>query len=218
MACCCSPSQASTARQFNARRARRELAAYHQRGPGPTTRRLLKGLRAVGADRGTVIDIGSGVGVLTFSLLAAGFGSASCVDMSPAAIAVARSEAERQACIDRIRWIEADFVSVAAELPPADLVALDRVVCCYPRYEPLLEKAAGRSRRFLALSYPRDRGLVRAVVALENAARRLLRNEFRAFVHPAAAMAALLQRQGYRRIHQELTFAWSADIYVREAA
>src|ERR1041385_1488639 len=57
----------------------------------------------------------------------------------------------------RIEWVEGDFVAVAATVPSADLVALDRVVCCYPAYAPLLEQAAAHSRRLLAMSYPRDR-------------------------------------------------------------
>jgi hypothetical protein len=33
--------------------------------------------------------------------------------------------------------LEGDFLRVGADLEPADVVALDRVVCCYPLYEPL---------------------------------------------------------------------------------
>jgi SAM-dependent methyltransferase len=218
MACCCSPLTASVAGHFNDRRARGELAALQKNGPGPTTRRLLEGLHAVGADSGTVIDVGSGIGALALGLLAAGFREATCVDMSPAAIAIGREEAERRGYLDRIRWVEADFVATASELGPADLVTLDRVVCCYPAYGPLLEQAAAHGGRFLALSYPRDRWFVRVLLLLENLLRRLQGDPFRAFVHPVGAMNDLLERQGFRRIYRESTLGWWADVYARERA
>jgi SAM-dependent methyltransferase len=164
-----------------------------------------------------LLDIGSGIGVLTLELLKAGVERAHCVDLSPASVAIGRAEAERQGCAGRIRWREADFVTVAPEVEPADLVSLDRVVCCYPAYRPLLEQAAKHSRRFLALSYPRARWFVRAALWLENAVRRVRGNPFRAFVHSPTALDTLLRQNGFTRTYQASTFAWHIDIYVRDA-
>jgi magnesium-protoporphyrin O-methyltransferase len=217
MTCSCSATTAFTARQFDDKRARAELRAYHRRGPGPTTQRLLSGLRAFGAPRGTLLDVGAGIGVLTFELLKAGMDRADCVDLSPASIAIGRAEAARQGWAGKLRWREADFVTVAPELEPADVVSLDRVVCCYPEYRPLLEEAARHTRRFLALSYPRDRWFVRAALWVENAFRRVRGNPFRAFVHSPAALDTLLRQSGFNRRFQESTLAWRADIYARSA-
>jgi SAM-dependent methyltransferase len=217
MTCSCSATTAFTAQQFDAKRARAELEAYHRRGPGPTTRRLLTGLRIVGGTEGTLLDIGSGIGVLTLELLKRGVDRAHCVDLSPASVAIGRAEAERQGRAGRIRWREADFVAVAPELEPADVVSLDRVVCCYPAYRPLLEEAAKHTRRFLALSYPRDRWFVRAALWVENALRWVRGNRFRAFVHSPAGLDTLLRQSGFTRTYQESTLAWHADIYARNA-
>jgi hypothetical protein len=46
-------------------------------------------------------------------------------------------------------------------------VALDRVVCCYPSWERLLDAALGHAERCLALSYPRDAWYVRLGMTLE---------------------------------------------------
>ena len=217
MSCSCSASNESTARHFDDQRARAELEAYHRKGPGPTTRRLLTGLRTLGATEGRLLDIGAGIGVLTIELLKAGVDRAQCVDLSPASVAIGRVEAERQGWAGKIRWQEADFVTVASELEPADVVSLDRVVCCYPAYRPLLEEAAKHSRRFLALSYPRGRWFVRAAVWVENTLRRARGNPFRAFVHPPAALDTLLRQCGFTRLYQESTLTWHADIYARDA-
>lgn len=218
MTCTCSPTAGFTARHFDDKRAGAELRTYHRNGPGPTTQRLLNGLRAAGANHGAVLDIGAGVGVLTFELLKAGVDQALCVDLSPASLAVGREEAERQGCAGRIAWREADFVVVAPELAPADVVTLDRVVCCYPAYAPLLEAAAQHTLRFLALSYPRSRWFVRTAVWAENVLRQVQGDPFRAFVHSPAAMAMLLRQNGFLRVHRESTLAWHADIYARQAA
>ena len=215
MTCCCGSTTAATARQFDAKRARAELAAYHRRGPGPTTRRLLGGLGSVGGTAGSLLDVGSGVGVLTFELLKRGVVRAYCVDLSADSLAAGREEATRQGRAGSIRWQQADFVAAAPELEPADLVTLDRVVCCYPDYRPLLENATRLARRFLALSYPRDRWFVHVALWVENTLRRLRDNPFRAFVHSPMELEVLLRQRGFTRTHRESSPAWHADIYVR---
>jgi SAM-dependent methyltransferase len=163
----------------------------------------------------TVLDIGSGIGAVSLELLEAGVKNAICVDMSPAALAANGEEAERRGVGGRVEQREGDFVAVAPTLPPVDLVVLDRVVCCYPAYAPLLEQATAHSRRLLALSYPRDRWWVRLAMGLENAWRGIRGDDFRSFVHRPAAIADVLHRGGFTRSRELSTFAWQMELYVR---
>ena len=112
--------------------------------------------------------------------------------------------------------MQADFVDL---LPPptADIVTLDRVVCCYPDYVALLERAAASARRNLALSFPRERWFVRLRVTAENFWHRLTRNAFRTFVHPEAAMTALIRRAGFRLRDRRTTLGWCVDHWERSA-
>jgi magnesium-protoporphyrin O-methyltransferase len=215
---CCTTSGDPAARYFDAALALKELRSYQTSGPGPTTRALVAGVVTAGLGAGTLLDVGSGVGVLTFELLKAGFASATCVDLSVASLEASRTEAQRLGYSDRISWKELDFATAAGSLPSADTVVLDRVVCCYHAFDGLLREAAAHARQVLALSYPRDRWYVRATIAIENAIRRLRGIEFRVFVHPAATMEALLTSAGFKRVSRRTTFAWSMDIYVRAAA
>ena len=107
-----------------------------------------------------------------------------------------------------------DFVEVGATVPMADVVTLDRVVCCYPVYEPLLGEALRHTARAFALSYPRDRWYVRAVVSVDNALRRR-KNEFRTFVHPEARIREVIGRAGFKLVFRKHTLVWSADVFVR---
>jgi magnesium-protoporphyrin O-methyltransferase len=214
MVCDCCSTAAGTARFFDADKARKELKAYHRRGPGPTTRRLLSGLRAAGAS-GTLLDAGSGSGIIALELLKSGASRAICVDLSPGALSVAREEAQRQGLADRMTWQEGDFTDLSPSLPEADIVTLDRVVCCYPTYRPLLTSAADRSRHWVAFSYPRNRWFVRAMLVIENLWFRIRKIRFQAYGHPIDAMDGVLREAGFVPVRHATTFAWQASVYRR---
>ena len=213
MVCDCCNS--ATASYFDADKARQELRGYHRRGPKPTTRRLLAGLRSGNAG-GTLLDAGSGSGILTLELLKSGATRAICIDLSPGALTVAQEEANRQGLADRITWQEGDLTELAATLPMVDIVTMDRVVCCYPAYRPLLLAAAGRSRQWVAFSYPRNRWAVNAMLRLENLWFRIRGIDFRAYVHPVPAMDAVLREAGFTPVRHDAIFAWQSSVYRRE--
>jgi SAM-dependent methyltransferase len=214
---CCSSFFAANQRHFSDAVAKRDLSRYRRQGPDQTTRLLRDAI--LGAWLGkTVLDVGAGVGALSFELLAAGAQRVTAVEAAPAYVAAAREEARRRAVSDRLDLVHGDFVSLADNLVQADVVTMDRVVCCYPAYRPLLEAALQRSRRLVAFSYPRDRWPVRAAVGMQNLGRALFRNPFRGFVHSAGGMEALLEQHGFVRRERHETLRWSADLYVSVVA
>ncbi len=215
MAACCSPFESTADRQFNEKKATEELKRYRTKGPGPTTRLLQQGLEQAGTLNGTLLDIGSAIGSLTFGLLERGITHAVAVDASSACNAVARQEAARLGRTGVVRFVHADFVSVAPDVPAARVVTLDRVVCCYPSYRALLNAALDHAEQCLALSVPRDVWYVRLGVMLENAHRHLTKNPFRTFVHPAARMDELIRSAGFERSTRRETLMWSVDVYTR---
>jgi SAM-dependent methyltransferase len=162
-----------------------------------------------------LLDIGSGVGALTFELLDRGLAEAIDVDLSSAYVAAASEEAARLGRTDSVRFVHGDFVGIAGQLPAADIVTLDRVICCYSEYERLLHESVRHADRYFALSYPRDVWYVRTWVGAQNLARQLRRNPFRTFVHPASAMDHLIRRAGLELVSRSCTRAWCADVYVR---
>jgi SAM-dependent methyltransferase len=212
---CCSLFTDVAGRQFDAGKVAQELVSYHKSGPGPTTRLLRDLLVDAGLARGVLLDIGTGFGALTFELLDRGMARAVAVDASSAYLAAAAEEARRRATDKNIELVHGDFVDVAATLPCADIVALDRVVCCYPQMEPLVRAAASRAYGTLALSYPRELWYVRAALAIENLRRRMAGNPFRTFVHSPRAMEQLIQGAGFRLRKRRRTWMWSIDVFVR---
>jgi magnesium-protoporphyrin O-methyltransferase len=213
---CCSPFCDAAGRQFDDQKAAEEMAAYRTHGPGPTTRLLRDGLVGAGLASGVLLDIGAGFGALTFELMERGSTRAIAVDASRSYLAAATEEATRRGKTGVIEFVHGDFVHLADTLPKADVVTLDRVVCCYPYVEPLLAGAIEHASRALALSYPRDVWYARAVVAADNLKRRLKGNPFRTFSHPQTTMEQLIRRAGFILSSRRRTWLWSIDVYVRQ--
>jgi magnesium-protoporphyrin O-methyltransferase len=208
---CCAADE-----QFDPAIARRELRRFQRKGPGRATRQILDEVRrAPMPPRPTLIDVGGGIGAIHHLLLEEGFARALQVDASRAYLEIARAEAERRGHGLRVGFAHGDFREVAATIPPADVVTLDRVVCCDPDFAGLLRVAADHARHLVALSYPRDRWFTRWFVAVFNAFRRLRGDSFRAFVHPPAAMIAILEGRGLRRRWAGGTRIWSAEVFER---
>jgi magnesium-protoporphyrin O-methyltransferase len=133
--------------QFDAGVASKDLRRYRRRGPTPPTRRLLDAIRAQGVRGATLLDIGGGVGAIQHELLADGAGHATAVDVSTAYLEAAGSEHARRGTSDRFERVAGDFVALCPDLAPADIVTLDRVLCCYPAMEDLVAASAARARR-----------------------------------------------------------------------
>jgi magnesium-protoporphyrin O-methyltransferase len=202
--------------QFTIKKAGQELHRYRRKGAGPTTRLLIDGISRACVAGGSLLDIGAGVGALTFELLERGFDRAVIVEASAGYTAAASSEAVRRGRSPQVEFVSGDFLEVARTVSKASVVALDRVVCCYPLYEELLTEAIRRAERAFAFSYPRELWYVRAGMKLENALRSR-KTGFRTFVHPEAKMRELIRRAGFDLVFQRRTAVWSADVFVRQA-
>ncbi|HEX4825089.1 MAG TPA: class I SAM-dependent methyltransferase [Candidatus Polarisedimenticolaceae bacterium] len=202
-------------REFDPKIARRELKRYRKRGPVSPTKEMLELVTPRLPAEATLLDIGGGVGMIHHELLDRGARSAVQVDASSAYLAMSEEESKRRGHEGRVTFRHADFRSVASEIAPADVVTLDRVVCCDPDYESLLGLAAAHAKTALAFSYPRARWAARMFIGGFNAWRRLTGLPFRAHVHPPAAMAAVVERAGLKRQGSAQGFIWAVEVFVR---
>jgi magnesium-protoporphyrin O-methyltransferase len=214
MACCAGYCAAET--QFDGKRAEQDLRRYRRRGADLTTRLLLEELQRQPLEGRRLLDVGGGIGVISAELADMGVASVTMVEASPAFLEVARREVGSRYGSRPTQFILGDFAAVADTVPKADVVTLDRVVCCYPDSEALLRKAAERTLRLFAFTYSRYRWHVRMMIALENFWRRLTGNKFRAFVHLPPRMEAVLEVAGLVRAMRRETLVWVVELYCRE--
>lgn len=163
-----------------------------------------------------MLDVGGGIGVLGLELMAAGAHGVIEVEASNAFLEMSRQQFSDRGWEDRMQAVLGDFATLGEQTEAVELVTLDRVVCCYPDYEALLSRACEHARKVLALSFPRNRWYVRAIILLDNLWRRLTGNSFRAFVHSPERLTALIEGAGLRRVAQRGTAVWQVEVYRRE--
>ena len=205
----------ATDRHFTMARARDDVATYHRKGPTGTARLLVACVAELNPLPDSLLDVGAGIGVLHHELLDRGVGRAVHLEAARAYIRVAREECARRGHADRVVFEHGDLVERGEELPPAELVSLDRVVCCYPELESLIRASTRQATRYLALSYPHDRWYMRCDTWWQNAKRRRAGNPFRTFIHPVARIRSLIERAGFSLACMRRTLGWEAAVYRR---
>ena len=209
---CCAGCYDAT---FDAAKARAEVRRYRRRGASRATLALADALGANDAEGRTVLDIGAGVGALHHLLLGRGAVSATDVDASAPYLDAAREEASRLGLQDRVEFRYGDFVALASGIEPADLVALDRVVCCYPDVDALVELAARRTRRRLGIVLPPEGIGAGLVIGISNLWYRVIRSPYRAYVHRFDRVAAAARAGGLEPAGQVAVGMWRLLVFER---
>ena len=153
--------------------------------------------------------------MIQHELLKAGVSGAVGVDASSAYIKAVEGEAERQGHGDRISSHFGDFVEVAQEISPANIVTLDRVLCCYHDLDRLVSLSTEKATCLYGVVYPKDTWPVKAAFGIINFYLRLTRKTFRVFVHPTAVVDALIRCSGLQPVHSSETLIWQVALHGR---
>jgi len=216
MTCCSGCARYPDAeRQFGPAIASRDLERYRRKGPDATSRSLLKAVADQLKSGDSLLDIGAGVGVLDFELMANGVNAAMLVDASPAYLEAAQREAERRQLADRLQFASGDFTALAAGIASADVVTMHRVICCYPDMESLVRVSADHAARLLALSFPADRWWWRVGQLLSRAWFRVRGCAFRLYLHDPRRILAIAQSAGLRPVLQRRGWVWQIAVLER---
>jgi magnesium-protoporphyrin O-methyltransferase len=210
---CCKTQTYET--QFDENLASNDLRRYRRKGPDRTTRMLIKALKSEGVEGKTLLDIGAGVGAITHALLASGVRRAVIVDASGPYLGAARRVAEANGTQDQVDFVHGDFVELAPSIAPADIVTLDRVICCYEDMPSLVATSADRAGRYYGLVFPRDRWWVQLAIRTLNFVQRLRRHPFLVFAHPSREVEGRILTRGFEgRFSYEEVF-WQVVLYRR---
>lgn len=203
--------------KFDRRYVAKKLEKYRRRGPKKTTRALIEALKAEGIAGSTLLDIGGGVGDVQHALLQSGVATAVDVEASTAYLEACGAEAERLGHAQRIHHIQGDFVALAKDIAPADIVTLDRVVCCYPDMTNLVSLSASKAKRLYGLVYPKDHWWVAFAMGLYYNLRFWLQgNPFRNFVHSNRAVETLIGECGLQLRAAKGMGVWRVVVFGRD--
>ena len=211
---CCSVNGLN--KMFNKSKATKESKAYSRKGLGKRARKLTDLVESQDISAATVLDIGCGVGALHMELLKQGARRAIGVEVSSAYVEAANSLAQSLGFQDAVEYHEGDFVELEEGIPPADIVLLDRVVCCYPDMEALVTASARHAQRLYALTYPRRTWWMRIAVFMMNLGLTVVRRQFRFFLHHPRQIGATLASAGFTLVHRATSGPWELAAYQRQ--
>jgi magnesium-protoporphyrin O-methyltransferase len=200
---------------FTEKGARRAARRYREKGADPMARSLARRAAARGVEGTTVLEIGGGVGEVLLELLKSGAERGEVVELVPAYEAEAKALAEEAGVGTRAGFRTADLVADPTAAEPADLVVMNRVVCCTPDGVELAGVAAGLARRTLVLSYPREALPARLGLGAANLWMRLTGKRFRVFVHPRAALDGAIEAHGLRLASEKDGFLFRVAAFER---
>lgn len=143
-------------KMFDKKTALKDLKKYHKKGLSKTTSMLLAAIEEQGVEDHNFMDIGGGVGAIQFHLLERGAAKGTSIDASQAYLEVAQEEAEKRGLADKIEFKHGDFTTVASGSDQADIVTLDRVICCYDDLSALVGLSSQLAKRIYGVVYLRD--------------------------------------------------------------
>ena len=157
---------------------------------------LVDAVSTSGVEELTLLDIGGGLGGLQHALIEKGVVQTTHVDAAPAYLDAAREEAGTRDLLDKITFFLGDFVEVGENIPQADIVTLDRVVCCYDDMQALIRLSAEKARRTYGLVFPRDIWLFKVILPIANIVLKLRGSSFRIFLHSTHQIEGIVRSMG----------------------
>jgi magnesium-protoporphyrin O-methyltransferase len=202
--------------QFDRKKAAKKLKKYRTKGPQSTTRALVDGLIEQGVEGATLLDIGGGIGAIQHELLGAGVKEAVNFEASTAYMEACKEEAERQGHGDKITHQHGDFAHLDEDVSLADVVTLERVICCYTDMPGLVDQSCAKTGHLLGIVIPHDVWYVKLYTALyHNLKFKLKNNPFRVFVYPTQDVEDRIKHNGFIRRFYRLVDGWQVMIYER---
>jgi magnesium-protoporphyrin O-methyltransferase len=215
---CCCPADVDPriARYFDRRNERRRTGKEKYE-VGNVTRRLLDVLVERGPAGHSVLEGGCGPGALLVGLLQAGAVTGTGIDLSPEAIEYARERAAAAGVTDRAEFKVGDAALV--EVPAHDWVVLDKVICCYPHMEALLDRTTAEAKGVFAIAVPISWGwrglLIKGFLAIEGTFNRLMRRSCSAYAHDIRLIEARLRSAGFGSVVSENLGMWHIGVFAR---
>jgi 2-polyprenyl-3-methyl-5-hydroxy-6-metoxy-1,4-benzoquinol methylase len=215
MSDCCTPKGYRWV--FSERSARAEAKRYRRKGLDATSRRIFDFVKQQGVEGRTVLEVGGGIGAIQLELLKAGAARAVSVELTPTYEEEATALLREAGLEDRVERRIMDFAAAGAAVEAADIVIMNRVICCYPDMPRLAGTASDHTRELLVMSFPKRTWWMRIAMLLGNAMLSATRREFHIFLHPPKRILATSEQHGLRTVHDDAGVFWTIAALRRAA-
>jgi ubiquinone/menaquinone biosynthesis C-methylase UbiE len=166
----------------------------------------------------SVLELGCGLGGLSLAAASRGAAGATGIDLSPVAIREASRLATEAGLGDAVSFTVGDGAKL--ELPASDIVILDKVICCYPEVDELIQNSLRATNSRYAFVVPFSKGLrgllARAAIRVQNAIRRIRGQTFRAYVHDVGRIEQRIAAAGLERVASARRLIWYIAVHERD--
>ena len=206
MSDCCTPKGYSQI--FSEKNAAGEAKRYRRKGLDRTSKRIVDFIKDRGVEGKTLLEVGGGVGAVEIELLKAGVSRTVNVELTPTYETAASELLAESGLGDRVERLVMDFAEAGVEVQSADVVVMNRVICCYPNMPKLAGAAADRAKGMLVMSFPNRRWWTRLGLTLANFGFRVIRLQFRVFLHPPALILAAVEQRGFQTRFNQPGLVW----------
>jgi magnesium-protoporphyrin O-methyltransferase len=210
---CCTPKGYRTI--FSEKSAVAQAKRFRRRGLDGTSRRIFDLIKKRAVEGKTLLEVGGGVGAIEIELLKAGMAQAVNVELTPTYERAAGDLLGEAGLIDRVERKIMDFAEAGEEVGTADVVILNRVICCYPDMPKLAGAAAKHAKGVLVMSFPNNRWWSELGLSFANFAFGLFRIQFRVFLHPPDAILSAVEQHGFRTTFNERGLLWQVAAFER---
>ena len=200
---------------FDKKTAERELKRYLKKGPRKTTVMLLDAIHKEGVQGLDFLDIGGGIGAIQYDLIKAGASSGTSIEASSAYIDVVKKEALQNGLGEKIDFKYGDFTTTASDVDTADIVTLDKVICCYDDMSELVTLSSKLARKIYAVIYPRDVWWTKLAILFMNFYSTVKGSSFRVFIHPTKKVGKIIFGNGLKTKFYATTFFWQVVIFTK---
>jgi magnesium-protoporphyrin O-methyltransferase len=198
---------------FDKKAAKRALKRYLKKGPSKTTKMLLKAIHKTEVKGLDFLDIGGGIGAIQYDLIKAGASKGTSIEASPAYIDLVKEEIQKNNLDEVIDFKHGDFTAIASDIDSADIVTLDKVICCYDDMSGLVRLSSKLSRKIYAVIYPRDVWWTKLALPFINLYPIIKGSPFRVFIHSTKKVEEIIIRNGLKRDYYATTLFWQVAIF-----
>ncbi len=212
---CCDSSQVQGTNKFFSKHSARYLKQFRKKGLAKEQKYIVEGIEKSPVGGKSILDIGCGAGGLHITMLKHGAASAVGVDMSEGMLEGAKHFAREFGFENQTKYLLGDVVEMNGTIGNADIVVLDKVVCCYEHLDKLLDASLSRTKEIYALSFPASNLMVKISFYGLIFIRKLFKAQFRPYWHDWEKMVQKIRDNGFSPVHTASTFFWSVYVFQR---
>jgi len=200
---------------FDEKTAIKQYKSYLKKGPSRVSKRII-GQMEKGPLGDSLIDVGGGIGAIQWWFLQNGGEKSYGIDASSGYSHLAKEHASKNNYEKSTQFLIGDFVDQKNLLPQVDHVTMDKVICCYPDYNAIIDLACQKATKSISLSYPMDGWIADAFRAIGVLVIKLKGIPFKPYIHRVSSLRSTFEKNGFKLKEQDLAFPWHVETYVKD--